>query len=74
MATDSRPEVWLRGAVPEIPGLLQPVAHCLLQCREELHATIPRLSAEQLWTSRTLPMAPSWMMRTTVRWTAWEWI
>lgn len=50
MATDSRPEVWLRGAVPEIPGLLQPVAHCLLQCREELHATIPRLSAEQLWT------------------------
>jgi hypothetical protein len=51
MATDTRPEVWLRGAVPEIPGLLQPVAHSLLQCREELQATIPRLSAEQLWTS-----------------------
>lgn len=44
------PEVWLRGAVPGVPPLLQPVAHCLLQCREELHTRVADLSTEQLWT------------------------
>ena len=43
-------EVWLRGPVPGIPPLLQPVAHCLLQCREELHAHVGDLSTEELWT------------------------
>jgi uncharacterized damage-inducible protein DinB len=44
------PEVWLRGPVPDIPALLQPVAHCLLQCREELQAAVDGLTAEQIWT------------------------
>ena len=43
-------EVWLRGPLPDVPRLLQPVAHSLLQCREEVQATIPGLSPEQLWT------------------------
>ncbi len=30
------PEVWLRGALPGIDPLLQPVAHALLQSREEV--------------------------------------
>ena len=30
------PEVWLRGPVPAVPPLLQPVAHALLQAREEV--------------------------------------
>ena len=30
------PEVWLRGPLPEVPPLLQPVAHALLQAREEV--------------------------------------
>jgi DinB superfamily len=30
------PEVWLRGAVPGIPALLAPVAHALLQAREDV--------------------------------------
>jgi uncharacterized damage-inducible protein DinB len=42
------PEVWLRGPVPGIPALLQPVAHGLLQCREELTATIADLTPEQI--------------------------
>jgi uncharacterized damage-inducible protein DinB len=42
-------EVWLRGAVPDIPPLLQPVAHGLLQCREELHAQIEGLGPDELW-------------------------
>ncbi len=31
-------EVWLRGPLPPIPALLQPVAHALLQAREEVNA------------------------------------
>jgi uncharacterized damage-inducible protein DinB len=33
-------EVWLRGPVPGIPAPLQPVAHALLQAREELTAAL----------------------------------
>ena len=46
----SEPEVWLRGPVPSLTPLLQPVAHGLLQCRVEVRGTIPTLSAEQIWT------------------------
>lgn len=31
-------EVWLRGPLPDMPPLLQPVAHALLQAREEVNA------------------------------------
>lgn len=41
--------VWLRGPVANIPPLLQPVAHALLQVAEDLPAEIAQLSAEQLW-------------------------
>jgi uncharacterized damage-inducible protein DinB len=41
--------VWLRGPVPAVPALLQPVAHALLQCREELSATVAGLTPEQIW-------------------------
>jgi uncharacterized damage-inducible protein DinB len=44
-----QPEVWLRGPVPDIPALLQPVAHGLLQCREELTATVTGLTPAQVW-------------------------
>ncbi|MBH8570090.1 DinB family protein [Microvirga sp. STS02] len=33
-------EVWLRGPLPDMPPLLQPVAHALLQAREELTAAM----------------------------------
>lgn len=33
-------EVWLRGPVPGVPSMLQPVAHALLQAREELAAAL----------------------------------
>ena len=48
MSTSSAPEVWLRGPIPDIPPLLQPVAHSLLQSREELSALLPRLTEEQI--------------------------
>jgi uncharacterized damage-inducible protein DinB len=44
-----KPEVWLRGPLPDIPPRLQPVAHSLVQSREEVESTLPGLSAEQLW-------------------------
>ena len=45
----SQPEVWLRGPIEGVPPLLQPVAHSLLQSREEVDAVLPTLSADQLW-------------------------
>ena len=36
MADSASLEVWLRGPVPGVPAMLQPVAHALLQAREEL--------------------------------------
>ena len=34
--SNDRPEVWLRGPIAGVPDLLQPVAHALIQVREEL--------------------------------------
>jgi len=42
-------EVWLRGPLPDIPTLLQPVAHALLQAREEVNALIINFPEELLW-------------------------
>ena len=47
----SEPEVWLRGPIEDVAPLLQPVAHGLLQCRLEVRATLPSLTAAELWTS-----------------------
>jgi uncharacterized damage-inducible protein DinB len=49
MANTRQPEVWLRGPIPGIPALLQPVAHSLLQCREELRACVSDLSPNEIW-------------------------
>lgn len=46
----SRPEVWLRGErVDGVPALLQPVAHSLLQSREEIEDALGRMPPERLW-------------------------
>jgi uncharacterized damage-inducible protein DinB len=42
-------EVWLRGAIAGVPSALMPVAHSLMQVREELEAIVPPLSPEELW-------------------------
>lgn len=42
-------EVWLRGPLPEIPLLLQPVAHALLQAREEVGDITKSFDGEKLW-------------------------
>lgn len=44
------PEAWLRGPVEGVPALLQPVAHALLQAREETRRLLKNFPAELLWT------------------------
>lgn len=48
MAT-SQPEPWLRGPVPGIPALLQPVAHAFLLALEDVEAAVSTLTVDQLW-------------------------
>ena len=47
--TDSLPEVWLRGPVAGIAPALQPVAHALLQAREEVEALMQDFPEQKLW-------------------------
>ncbi|HVW60027.1 MAG TPA: DinB family protein [Puia sp.] len=49
MTTPTLPEVWLRGPLPDVPPLLQPVAHALLQAREEVMAHMEGFPEELLW-------------------------
>ncbi|OQP67933.1 DinB family protein [Niastella populi] len=49
MAKTNQPEVWLRGALDGIPALLQPVAHALLQAKEEIHEMMNDFPVDLLW-------------------------
>jgi len=43
------PEVWLRGPLPNVPPLLQPIAHALLQATEEISALMSDFPDAWLW-------------------------
>jgi uncharacterized damage-inducible protein DinB len=47
--SDAKLEVWQSGPVENIPALLQPVAHALLQAREELHLIMKDFPEDLLW-------------------------
>jgi hypothetical protein len=49
MTVPSEPEPWLRGPVPDIAPLLQPVAHALLQALEDIRRAVSPLAHDQLW-------------------------
>lgn len=42
-------EVWLRGLLPDVPPLLQPIAHALLQAQGEVSEIMKDFSEEHLW-------------------------
>jgi len=42
-------EVWQRGPLPDITPLLQPVAHALLQAREEVNLYMHQFPSSLLW-------------------------
>ena len=45
----SKPEVWLRGPIAGVSATLQPVAHSLLQSREEVSLLLPALTPDEVW-------------------------
>ena len=45
-----RLEPWLRGPLPGVPALLQPVAHALVQAREEVPGFVAHVGGAALWT------------------------
>jgi uncharacterized damage-inducible protein DinB len=45
----NKPEVWQRGPVEGIPALIQPVAHALLQAREEVNVLMQNFPDQLLW-------------------------
>lgn len=49
MAEQHQREVWLRGPLPGVPALLQPVAHALLQAREEVNRLMADFPEIYLW-------------------------
>lgn len=49
MTKDNKKEVWLRGPLPGMPALLQPVAHALLQAREEVNERMNHFPDALLW-------------------------
>lgn len=46
---ESRLEFWQRGPIENIPALLQPIAHALLQAREEVHNIMTEFPEDLLW-------------------------
>jgi uncharacterized damage-inducible protein DinB len=42
-------EAWMRGPIEGIEPLLMPVAHALVQVREDLERMLPLVSAEHVW-------------------------
>lgn len=49
MISSQSQEVWLRGPLPDVSPLLQPVAHALLQAREEMTALMLDFPEHSLW-------------------------
>lgn len=49
MTARAVPEVWLRGPLPDYPADLMPVAHALLQAREEIDQITAVLPDALLW-------------------------
>jgi uncharacterized damage-inducible protein DinB len=49
MASSSLPEYWMRGPVEGIEPLLQPVAHALLQARDEVNTLMQDFPDKLLW-------------------------
>jgi uncharacterized damage-inducible protein DinB len=63
MATANKAEVWLRGPLPGIIPALQPVAHALLQAREELNELMKIFDDELLWQRPAATASPGFHLQ-----------
>ena len=50
MSTTTQPEAWMRGPIEGVDPMLMPVAHALVQAREELEELVSSVPAEHVWT------------------------
>src|SRR6476619_2338145 len=50
MSTTTQPEAWMRGPIEGVDPMLMPVAHALVQAREELGELVSIVPAEHVWT------------------------
>src|SRR6478672_4372560 len=41
---------WLRGPIPDVIPMLQPVAHSLIDCLEDVQTRLANVSEERIWT------------------------
>jgi uncharacterized damage-inducible protein DinB len=49
MSTTPQPEVWMRGPIEGIAPLMMPVAHALVQVREDLEQLVSQVPVDQVW-------------------------
>ena len=56
-------EVWQRGPVENVPALLQPVAHALLQAREEVHSIMNGFPEKLLWEKPAGVVSPAFHLQ-----------
>src|SRR5258708_13524019 len=49
MSTATQPEAWMRGPMDGIDPMLMPVAHALVQAREDLGELVASVRAEHVW-------------------------
>lgn len=45
----NQPEIWLRGPLPNVPALLQPAAHALLQAYDDVAVALDNFPDSLLW-------------------------
>jgi uncharacterized damage-inducible protein DinB len=46
---ENKTEAWLRGPVDDVPPLLQPVAHALIQANDEIQTMLNDFPQDKLW-------------------------
>ena len=49
MSTAPQPEVWMRGPIDGIDPMLMPVAHALVQAREDLEQLVSQVPVDHVW-------------------------
>jgi uncharacterized damage-inducible protein DinB len=49
MSTTTQPEAWMRGPIDGVDPMLMPVAHALIQAREDLEQLVSIVPAEHVW-------------------------
>lgn len=63
MDSNIKREVWLRGPVEGVPDLLQPIAHALLQAREEVEVLMTGFPEIFLWVKPSGMASPAFHLQ-----------